>query len=207
VAAWLFRQQWASALAKDDDEYARRAALLESEFTLRWVTVDMRTVWWLCTAPDDDSVCGMLVDFMRALPSIGKARESKAALQKLAEDVDKAIEALGERDDCREFEVRFRDAGQRRSLEYERALARRFGLELSRGLVELPSVRPDLTLAEYEPCAVTGATSAEPKAIEAAIRRACHVIEFTAHLQPDLRGLDDYLRSKVDVYATLLESV
>lgn len=207
VATWLFRQQWASALAKDDDEYARRAALLESEFTLRWVTMDMRAVWWLCTAPDDDLICTRLVELMGTLPSIADGQRIKDGMQRLGKEVDEAIDALGERDDFREFEDRFRDAGQRRSLEYERALARRFEIELSRGLVELPSVRPDLTLAQYEPCAVTRATSSEPKAIEAAIRRSCHVVELTAHLQPDLRGLDDYLRDKVEVYATLLESV
>src|SRR5690606_7633811 len=143
------------ALAKDDEEYARRAELLESEFTLRWVTIDMRAVWWLCTAPEHDPICTMLVDFMRALPSIGKAKKNKDALQKLARDIDGDIDALMEGDEEYEaFQIRFRDAGQRRSLEYERAIARRFGVELSRGLAALPRVRPDLTLAEYEPCTV-----------------------------------------------------
>jgi hypothetical protein len=51
------------------------------------------------------------------------------------------------------------------------------------------------------------ATPEGSHAAQKAIRRACHVIEFTAYLQPDMRKLDDYLRDKVDVYATLLESV
>lgn len=207
VSTWLFRHQWASALAKDDDVYARRAELLESEFTLRWVTLDMRTVWWLCTAPDGDPICSKLVELMRASPSIGDGQDEKEALQTLARDVDQAIEALETSEAQPAFEARFRGAGQVRSIEYEQALGRRFGLELSKGLVELPSVRPDLTLSQYDPCAVTRATSREPKAIKTAIRRTCHVIEFTAHLQSDLRGLDDYLRDKVDVYAALLESV
>ncbi len=207
VAAWLFRHQWASALAAADDEYARRAALLESEFSLRWVTIDMRAVWWLCDAPEADSICRRLVDFMRAAPSIGDRRPAKDALGKLLLGVNADLGAVVEGPAFEAFQARFRDAGQRRSIEYEQVLARRFGQELSKGLATLGSIRPDLTLAQYDPCAVTRATSEDPKAIETAIRRLCHVIEFTAHLQPDLRGLDDYLREKVDVYATLLESV
>ncbi|MCA9710524.1 MAG: hypothetical protein KDK70_32080 [Myxococcales bacterium] len=207
VAAWFFRQQWASALSTDDEEYARRAALLESEFALRWVCIDMRAVWWLCTAPSGDPTCDRLVEFMRISPSIADKSQAKKARTKLTEDADASLSTLGDSSAHEAFAARFRDAGQGRSIEYEGALARHFGMELSKGLVTLPSLRPDIKLAEYEPCAVTSATSSDEKAIEAAIRRSCHVIEFTAYLQPDLRGLEDYIRGKVEIYAGLLESV
>jgi len=207
VAAWFFRNQWASKLALDDEEYARRAALLESEFALRWVGIDMWALWRLCRAPEDDPACAKLVDFMRTFPSIGERRPVKDAREQLAKDVDQAIAALDQTEDFHEFDAWFRDAGQGRSREYEKALARRFGLELSKGLAVLPSIRPDIKLRQYEPCTVTSAASSDEKAIEAAITRSCHVIELTAHLQADLRGLDDYIRDKVGVYANLLETV
>jgi hypothetical protein len=207
VAAWFFREQWASKLALDDEVYARRAALLESEFALRWVGIDMRALWRLFRAVEDDPTCAKLVDFMRFFPSIADRNSVKEAREQLAKDVDQSIAALDHTEDFHQFEAWFRDAGQGRSHEYERALAQRFGLELSRGLVVLPSIRPDIKIAEYEPCTVTSAASSDKEAIEAAIKRSCHVIELTAHLRADLRGLDDYIRDKVGVYASLLESV
>lgn len=68
-------------------------------------------------------------------------------------------------------------------------------------------VKPDVIVEQYVACAVTRAASEDAKQIENAIKRGCHVIELTAHTQPDLRGLDGYLRQKVGVYADLLESV
>lgn len=207
VAAWFFRKQWASKLAQDDEEYARRAALLESEFALRWVGIDMRALWRLCKAAEDDPTCTKLMAFMRIFPSIGEQRPVKDAREHLARDVDQAIAALDQTDDFHQFEAQFRGAGQSRSRDYEGPIARRFDLELSRGLVVLPSIRPDIKIAEYEPCTVTSAASSDKEAIEAAIKRSCHVIELTAHLRADLRGLDNYIRDKVGVYASLLETV
>lgn len=207
VAAWFFRKQWASKLAQDDEEYARRAALLESEFALRWVGIDMRALWRLCRAAEDDLTCAKLVDFIRIFPSIADRGPAKDAREQLANDVDQAIAALDQTDDFHQFEAQFRDAGQSRSRDYEGPIARRFGLELSRALDVLSSIRPDIKLAEYEPCAVTSAASPDKEAIDASIKRSCHVIELTAHLRADLRGLDDYIRDKVVVYANLLETV
>lgn len=206
LGCWLFRQKWASALAAGDTEYARRAELLESEFTLRWVTIDMKSIWWLTAAPPDDPVCAKLVDIIRILPSIGTKKKSKEASEAIS-SADAEIASLNDDGALRDFERHFRDSGRSRSLGYEATIAARFDMQISCGLIALPTVRPDIKLAEYEPCAVTRATSDDVKAIETAIRRACHVIEFTAYLQPDMRRLDDYLRDKVDVYATLLESV
>jgi hypothetical protein len=205
LGCWLFRQKWASALSAGDAEYARRAELLESEFTLRWVTIDMKSIWWLTEAPVGDSLCAKLVEVIRILPSIGNKKVKEASIETIYQ-ADTEIDALNDTA-LRDFEQRFRGSGRNRSIESEPTIAARFDMQMSRGLVALPTVKPDIKLAEYEPCAVTRATSDDVKAIESAIRRACHVIEFTAYLQPDMRGLDNYLRDKVDVYATLLESV
>ncbi|MEE9382495.1 MAG: hypothetical protein V3V08_03680 [Nannocystaceae bacterium] len=208
VGTWLFRQRWASTLATDDQEYARRAELLESEFTLRWVTLDMAAWYHLHHAPTGDGLCETLVEIMRSSPSIGDLKPAKDKAKQLVNNANVSLSKVDPSSDVfRDFECQCRDAGRSRSLDYEAMLARRFGMTLSRGLEALTSIRPDLTLAQYEPCAVTSAPSSGVQDIRATIRRTCHVIEFTSHLQLDLRGLDDYLRSKVDVYASLLESV
>lgn len=82
VGTWLFRQQWASALSTNDAEYARRAELLESEFTLHWVTLDLKAMWWLSTAPEGDHVCNHLVEMIRMSPSIGDNQKVKNDAQK-----------------------------------------------------------------------------------------------------------------------------
>jgi hypothetical protein len=207
VGVWLFRETWASSLtAGADGDYARRASLVESEFALRWVALDMAAARCLCEDGADEDAAAAIVELIRTAPSIAdKAPVKTRSKQRLAEADQRAGAAPPAA--TLAFAERFRSAGQARSRDYEPIIARRLAQPLSHGLHALGSVRPDITLAQYEPCAVTRATSDDPKAIEIAIRRACHVVELTAHLQPDLRGLGDYLRAKVLVYADLLESV
>lgn len=208
LGVWLFRQSWASAFtAGADGDYPRRASLVESEFSLRWVGLDMLAAWRLCTAADEDEAAAKLVDVIRTLPSVGDKSTVKARYRQEIFDAGAALAAAHETDALREFAERFRQMGQGRSRDYEPAIARRLDRPLSHGLRVHGGVRPDAILEEYEPCAVTRATSDDLKAIEIAIRRGCHVVELTAHLSPDLRGLEAYLRGKVAVYAELLESV
>src|SRR5690606_29132258 len=142
-----------------------------------------------------------LITSIGGAPSIA----DKGATKKLAHAADQALAALANTDDVEAFMKGFREAGQGRSRAYEPPLASRFGT-YSRGLAVMGSVRRDVIFGESRPCAVTEAGAADAKAIEKAIRRGCHVAEFTAHLQSGLRGLAEYLREKVRVYANLLES-
>lgn len=209
LGVWLFRQSWASAFTPGaPPDYPRRASLVESEFSLRWVTLDMLATHHLCTAPADDDVAARITAVLRALPSVGDKAAAKAQARGDITEANRGLDALPSSASVANFDASFRAAAaQARARDYEPVIARRFGVDLSHGLRARPSVRPDLILGEYEPCEVTRATSDAPKAIEVAIRRSCHVIEITAHVTPDLRGLADYLRGKVDVYADLLESV
>lgn len=202
LRTWLFRKSWASALESSDQEYVRVAALVESEFALRWVALDPRATWAMCSDACPKNVVELLVASIREAPSIA----DRGATKKAALAADHALMALTNTDEIEGFIRQFRETGQGRSRGYERALAGHFGI-YSHGLAVMSSLKPDLIFEEYRPCAVTKAASAEPKAIEKAIRRECHVAEFTAHLQSDLRGLEEYLRAKVRVYASLLESV
>jgi hypothetical protein len=208
VGTWWFRNRWASALTLEPGgDRSRRASLVESEFSLRWVALDMTATWALCRAPDDDGAAAKLIQILCSAPSIGDLKPAKKRQKEALEAVDRELESMSANPQVREFMGEFAHLGQQRSRLYEAAIAKRLGVPLSSGLSVWRTIKPDFILEEYAPCAVTRATSSDDKAIELAIKRGCHVIELTAHLQQDMRGLDDYLAQKVQVYAELLESV
>lgn len=206
TGVWWFRNRWASALnLPPGGDHSRQASLVESEFSLRWVALDMVATWALCEVPDE-TLATKLIEFVRLAPSIGAP---KAAKEKDKDDLSTLNEALkGLAAGATAFAERFTSmAPQQRSQTYEPAIAKRLDRPLSTSLRVSGSLKPDVIIEEYEPCAVTKAPKPEDKAIELAIKRGCHVIEMTAHLQADMRGLDKYLSDKVRVYAELLESV
>lgn len=208
VGTWWFRNRWASALTLESGgDRSRRASLVESEFSLRWVALDTTATWVLCRASGDDKAAAELIQILRSTPSIGDLKPAKKRQKEALEAVDRELDSMASNPQALEFTGEFAQLGQLRSQVYESAIAKRLGIPLSNGLSVWRSIKPDFILEEYEPCAVTGATSSDDKAIELAIKRGCHVIELTAHLQADMRGLDDYLGHKVQVYAALLESV
>ncbi len=208
LGVWMFRNRWASALKLEPGgDHSRRASLVESEFSLRWVAFDMVATRILCDAPDDDGLAAKLITVLRHAPSIGASREVKVHDKGVIDQTNADLDRLASDPEVSAFAKRFTSLGQQRSQIYEPAIAKRMGLPLSRGLREWTSLKPDVILEEYKPCAVTSAPTSDDKAIELAIKRGCHVIEMTAHLRADMDGLDAYLGNKVKVYAELLESV
>lgn len=208
LGVWLMREQWASSLYEGDDrELARRAQMLESEFALRWVALDMTATFALCQAPSPDDLGGRLLDVIRFAPSIAKPDEVKRHGGDCARLDDDLAAGAGPAADLEAFQQRFVELGQRRSTQYEPAIARRLGAGYSRGFAEYPAVKPDFIAGEYKPCAVTTSPARSDGKITEAIRRTCHAIEFTAHLRDDMSGLKDYLLEKVGRYALLLESI
>lgn len=208
LGVWLLPDFWGSMLDMGRDaNLTRRAGMVESEFGLRWVTVDMLATYALLRAePAPGDLGERLLDIIRFFPSIAKPREIGKHRQ-LSQQLDADLEKADWRaEDVAGFEQWFRQMGQRRSAEYEPALRKRIGA-YGQGFQVYPAVRPDLVADEYTPCAVTRAASDNPKAIESAIRRTCHAIEFTAHLQPDMKGLIEYILGKLERYAEMLESV
>jgi hypothetical protein len=205
LGAWLFRETWATAFGTDaGEEYSRKASLVESEFALRWVALSSAATWQLCEAPARDPLALAITDCIRYAPRIGA---SKLGPTETLSDVDAKLAPVVDAATVARFAEDFRAAGQNRFRAYEPALAGRFEVSFSRGIRVHGALRPDVILEDHEPCALTRSTSDDPKAIEAAIRRGCHVIEFTAYLRADLRGLSAYVRGKVESYAALLEEV
>lgn len=208
LGVWMFRNRWASALnLEPGGDHSRRASLVESEFSLRWVAFDMVATQVLCEAPDDDALAAKFIVILRSASSIGASKEVKGRHKAAVDEINDALQVLAADPRVSAFAERFKSLGQQRSRVYEPAIAKRLGRPLSTGLRAWTSLKPDVILEEYEPCAVTSAATSDAKALELAIKRGCHVIEMTAHLLADMRGLDAYLGDKVRVYADLLESV
>lgn len=205
LGIWWMREKWASVLCEGENpEKYRRARMLESEFALRWVALDMKSTFLVCRTASPRDVGERLLELVRFTPSIAKPEDVKrhgdaAAL------IDAEIDAIPA-DSLADFEQAFSNLGQRRNTLYEPALAQRLG-RYSRGFGLFPSVKPDCIECEYAPCALTTAKSDRDDAIKEAIRRECHALEFTSHLRDDLKGFKAYLLDKVERYAILLESV
>lgn len=205
LGVWLMREQWASTLCEGDDrEVSRRAQMLEFEFALRWVALDMRATFALCEPPQRADLGYRLLDVIRFAPSIAKPSEVKKRGEACA-DLDIEIEnGTFDAASMEAFRQDFIGRGQGRSRLYEQAIGKRLG-GYSRGFAAFPEVKPDFIVGEYKPCALT--TAASRNEITESIRRTCHAIEFTSHLREDMNGLKDYLLGKVGRYALLLESV
>jgi hypothetical protein len=204
LGVWWMREQWASTLYEGNDpEQSRQARMVESEFALRWVALDMKATFALCQTPVQGDVGGRLLGLVQFAPSIAKPDEVRKHGESAAK-LDAEIEAAAF--DVTAFEQQFSGLGQRRSTLYEPKIAARLG-GYGRGFAVLPSVKPDLIGGEYKPCSVTAARARNHAAITEALLRTCHAIEITAHLQSDMEGLKGYLLDKVGRYALLLESV
>ena len=208
LGVWLMREQWTSKICEgDDQEISRRAQMLESEFALRWVALDMKATFALCQPPSPSDIGERLLAVIQFVPSIAKPAEVKKHGEDCAQlerEISSSVKFASEAGEV-EFQREFVSLGQRRSTLYEPAIAKRLG-GYSRGIVEFPAVKPDFIAGEYQPCAVTTAPARNHADITDALRRACHAIEFTAHLQDNLEGLKAYLLDKVERYALLLES-
>lgn len=207
LGIWWMRDKWASILSKGEKtETYRRAQMLESEFSLRWVALDIKATYWLCQAPASQDIGERLLDVLRFKPSIANPDEVKKHGQSAAR-LDDEI-ASSNPGALAEFEQQFSTLGQRRSGLYEPALSQRLP-RYGHGFSVFSVVKPDYIVGEYVPCALTSVKS--DKAIEEAIkevmRRECHALEFTSHLRSDMKGLKEYLLDKIERYAILLESV
>lgn len=208
-AVWSFRGTWASSLLPkhSDENTFRRMRMVESEFNLRWVSLDLRATHALLSEDAPGSSLGQqILDVICFFPSVGASPQAVSQQRLLSERIDEQLDPQPAAQDFERFSEEFARGGQSRSQIYEQALTRRL-TRYGRGFRDYPQLRPDYIVNEYTPCAITAAASDAPEVINAALRRSCHVLEFTAHLRPGLAGLDDYVLSKLANYAEMLESV
>jgi hypothetical protein len=208
IAIWDIRP-WAAPLVNGDAERARRAELVDSEFVLRWVALAPTAVITLAHQPKPGDIGQRILrDVIEFTPTY--AKKASLELQKTLEAIDEELPSLEERTAAdQEWWKTFKSLGQRRSIEYEPAFAERtawLGQEYNLGMPVFSELRPDIIVQAYEPCAVVTAASNQERDVNVAIRRACHTVEITAFLGPQLTGLKGYLADKAMRYAAMLEA-
>lgn len=222
IGIWGMRGPWGSKILMrpkhGDKAFTRRARMLESEFMLRWVNLDMVATAVLLTDTMnmlDESIASLLMDIVLWRPSIGTPRSTRESRREDCGSLESQLESLSRDTKHDEFMERFRGAGQQRSVDYEQGLRRPFGelgfKPFGRGFAVYGSLRPDLIVSgaaetgEYRPCSLTSAKSDDE--IASVIRRTGHCVEFTSFLRENLDGLEEYLKDKIERYAAMLESV
>jgi hypothetical protein len=218
LGVWDIRRPWASKMMrKPDEEFLRRAEMLESEFMLRWVSLDMTATHALLAQPVKGDIGERLMQLILLRPSIGVTGETKTTWRAECAALDAALNAPPfAASDVEQLTKNFQDLGQRRSTVYERDIVRRLNradARYGRGFSAYPTLKPDLIVdeeapnGEYKACALTDAKSDIPEDISGALRRTGHSIEFTAYIREDLEGLEAYLNDKITCYAAMLEAV
>src|SRR5262249_7499901 len=86
IGVWNARGIWASAVSlKADHELRRRARMLDSEVSLRWVSLDVTATAALL---GDDAQAGKLVDLILRRPSIGTGSDTWEAWRAECADLD-----------------------------------------------------------------------------------------------------------------------
>jgi hypothetical protein len=219
VGIWEMRGQWASKMVrKRDRDFLRRAKMLESEFMLRWVSLDMTATCALVRPPAPADLGGELLSLISRRPSIGTPNAARDAWRSECVALDAKLDKPPfSPQEVNELAENFKNLGQRRSTVYEPAIQLRAGAakHFGRGFAVYPSLKPDLIVedagpprhGEYTVCALTNASSDDSKEIADALRRTGHAVEFTAFLRENLEGLEDYVRGKIERYGEMLESV
>lgn len=210
VGVWHAWDQWASKVVRRPDAaFLRRARMLESEFMLRWVSLDLATLHALLQAPAPGDLGARALDLVCHRPSIGDPTSRKELDAQQVAALDAALEAAATPADVLSaLDVQLKGRGAQRSLLYEAALRARLQ-GYGRGMAVHSRLRPDFVVAEgeYQVCAVTRSASDDKAALTEAIKRTGHTVEFTAHMVDGLAGLEGYLRDKIVAYAEMIESV
>lgn len=206
AASILLNTGWASkcGLATHD------ANLLESEWQLRMVFLGDPFVSALLAAHPLDSVdstwsqgahnlCAeMLTIFQTPLGPTSLV----AARNKYKEAVAKLVGSwIGDLNQGDSRLQAFWGQGQSRSVAYEQQLKS----ILTNYNVTTPgfgSARPDYVVEDFVPCSLSSAANADKNAIEKAIQRNAHAMEFTAQANPTATTLANYLKVKLPGYVS-----
>lgn len=215
LGAWEMRDAWASKIG----ENRRAARMLESEFMLQWVSLDMTATYALLQPPGTTSLGDELWKIVTRHPFENDLAQWKQTCLDVSTKLDNQPYSP---QDIQLLTKEFERMGQNRSTVYEPALRVRAGGDYGKGFACFRSVRPDFIVrrtvdsveyGEYSACEMTTASPKSDadrdidKAIADALLRTGHVIEFTAFLGDKLENLDKYLHGKIQTYVNLLESV
>ncbi|MFV8751211.1 hypothetical protein ACNOYE_11765 [Nannocystaceae bacterium ST9] len=203
LGVWFAFEGWAEPFARGGDaDLSRRAKMLQSEFSLRWVALDFRATWHLLQPTMGSLLGDRLANVISFSPSVADPK-SRSAHERVCAVLDGDLRG---RPAPGEFEQEFRSLRRDRSTLYEPRLASRFA-RYGTAVPGYAKLKPDHIAHDYTICAITGAKSDEDAAISAALKRTGHFLEFTSFLGADLEGIDAYLATKIDAYARMLEAL
>ncbi|AKT41778.1 hypothetical protein [Chondromyces crocatus] len=170
LGVWEVRGPWASKVVRQRDrDFLRRARMLESEFMLRWVSLDMAATYALLQPPTPGDPGEGLMQFILRRPSIATPTETREAWRLECTTLDTRLDTLlhTSTEEVEKLTEDFKRLGQRRSTVYEPAIRVRAGLtsNFGRGFAAYKSLKPDLIAmdagppkyGEYTVCALTSA--------------------------------------------------
>jgi hypothetical protein len=204
----LFESDWA-ACGKFSSGWARRAfdeerewLLLESEWDLRLILLG-RPFTRALVSDDADllSWCARLLDTDHLQRVFGPGTRKKTR-EDFREEMIGIVEDWP--DTNRVDDEAFWKGRQGRSEEYEAAL-RRLLPGYDRGGDGFLHYRPDYIVNGFRPAAVTAALSDDISAINAALKRDAHVLEFTAIGDLGADRIHEYLSGKLRNYLEITQ--
>jgi hypothetical protein len=196
---WLsivnYDKAWASSILP-----ATSAELLESEWMLRIVAIgEPFSKSLLSGDPAHEQQCVSLLNALKRAYGPGTHQSTL--------DVNRAdyVRTVDNWLDTRtiDIEASFWRIGQRRSVVYEPILTRLLPgyNQTQSGFL---SYRPDYVAAQFKPCSILAAGSADISRINDVIKRDAHVFEFTAMDQLTTNGVRSYLQQKLQNYVDIV---
>ncbi|MGK8709817.1 hypothetical protein ACRS5L_25770 [Metapseudomonas otitidis] len=197
---WLsvttFNGGWATNIKN-----TREAALLESEWNLRVITIGEEFIKSLLTqTPRDLDLCSKLIS--RLKKNFGAGVHQKT-LEQHRSEIRQLIDSWTINNNS-DIETNFWSLGQRRSTIYEPILTKILNNynKTSPGFL---SCRPDTVISKFTPCSILSAKTSEIKDINRAIRREAHTFEFTAIQNPTAKNIQIYLEGKLKGYIEVVQ--
>ena len=200
-AGWLtstrMKAGWTDGILDDD----RERGLLESEWQLRVVLLGNPFVRSLLSPESDSHKTQLLKLFEFLKPVYGPGTHTTTREQ---------VRLSGEKPvkewvDAPSIDLTaFWSQGQTRANHYEPRLAVLLP-EYNRSANGFLSYRPDAVIVPFHPCSILNSISADQTAINSAIRRDAHVLEFCALTAPDALSIRNYLRSKLPNYVSITQ--
>ena len=191
----FFHERWATQLISQD----RQARLLESEWSLRVVTISNRLLASLL----DASARPLFSTILQNLATIHGVGTHAQTMADHWRSLGASVDATPSTWDAAAV-AQFWAKGQVRSADYEGAL-RTIRPSYNRTDVGFLSYRPDLVVEPYRVCTVLNAISDSREAINEAIKRNAHVFEFTASKAYSSESALTYLKTKLPNYVAILE--
>ena len=191
---YLFNRRWCPTTVGD-----RQASLLESEWQLRAALLGEPFVASLSLVSDEDrggnqERCAEFLEILKRIHGPG----TQAATRDATEDEFRRLIDAWPDTSTVDLDA-FWAQGQTRSGSYEAALSRVLpGYNTTAS--GFMTYRPDYVVTDFKPCSILEAASDDIAAINAAIRRDAHVLEFTAQSAMTPDTVRAYLASKLSNY-------